>query len=63
MTQVGTAVRRRAGEESGMTTAEYAVGTVATCGLGGLLFKLLTSDTFLDLLRSVFGNALGPFLG
>jgi hypothetical protein len=50
-------------DESGMTTAEYAVGTVATCGVGGLLFKLPTSDTFFELLRSVFGNALGPFLG
>ena len=46
-----------------MTTAEYAVGTVAACGAGGLLFKLLTSDSFLDLLRSIFDNALGPFLG
>jgi hypothetical protein len=63
MNRVATAVQQRALDEAGMTTAEYAVGTIATCGAGGLLFKLLTSDTFLDLLRSVFGNALGPFLG
>lgn len=63
MATLVTPVRERVGQESGMTTAEYAVGTVATCGVGGLLFKLLTSDSFLDLLRSVFGNALGPFLG
>jgi hypothetical protein len=63
MSGVGTTIARRASHESGMTTAEYAVGTVATCGLGGLLFKLLTSDSFLDILRSVFGRALGPFLG
>ncbi len=63
MNSVVTAVQQRALDESGMTTAEYAVGTVATCGAGGLLFKLLTSDSFMDLLRSIFGNALGPFLG
>jgi hypothetical protein len=63
MSHVVTTERQRAMQEAGMTTAEYAVGTVATCGLGGLLFKLLTSDTVLELLRSVFGNALGPFLG
>ena len=62
MTRVGATIARRV-DEAGMTTAEYAVGTVATCGLGGVLFKLLTSDSFLDLLRSVFGRALGPFLG
>ena len=28
--------------EEGMTTAEYAVGTVAAAGLGGLLLKMLT---------------------
>jgi hypothetical protein len=63
MNSVVTAVQKRALDESGMTTAEYAVGTVATCGAGGLLFKLLTSDSFMDLLRSIFSNALGPFLG
>lgn len=63
MSPVVTTARQRVLDEAGMTTAEYAVGTVATCGLGGLLFKLLTSDTVLELLRSVFGNALGPFLG
>ena len=26
-----------------MTTAEYAVGTVAACGFGGILYKILTS--------------------
>ena len=54
MSRLSTTIARRVGDEAGMTTAEYAVGTVATCGLGGLLFKLLTSDSFLDILRSVF---------
>lgn len=30
--------------DRGMSTAEYAVGTVAACGFAGLLIKLLTSD-------------------
>jgi hypothetical protein len=63
MNRVVTTVRKRALDEAGMTTAEYAVGTVATCGAGGLLFKLLTSDSFMDLLNSIFTRALGPFLG
>jgi hypothetical protein len=31
-----------AGREAGMTTAEYAVGTVAACGFAGVLYKVLT---------------------
>ena len=30
-------------DDSGMTTAEYAVGTIAAAGLGGLLLKIVTS--------------------
>lgn len=63
MNRVVASVQQKALDESGMTTAEYAVGTVATCGAGGLLFKFLTSDTFMDLVRSIFDNALRPFLG
>jgi hypothetical protein len=43
--------------ERGMTTAEYAVGTVAACGFGGVLYKLLTSDTVVELLTNVVRRA------
>lgn len=43
--------------EEGLTTAEYAVGTVAVAGLGGLLIKLLTSDAVRDLLWGVLTAA------
>ncbi|MDQ1625832.1 MAG: hypothetical protein QOJ49_1330 [Actinomycetota bacterium] len=49
------AVRR---SDRGMTTAEYAVGTVAACGFGGVLFKLLTSDWVLQMLTSINKRAL-----
>lgn len=63
MNRVVTAVQLRGLDESGMTTAEYAVGTVATCGLGGILLKLLTSETVLGMLKGIFSSAFGPFLG
>ncbi|HQR80574.1 MAG TPA: DUF4244 domain-containing protein, partial [Actinomycetota bacterium] len=37
------AVIQRLASEDGMSTAEYAVGTVAACGFGGILVKLLSS--------------------
>lgn len=46
------------GREAGMTTAEYAVGTVAACGFGGILFKLLTSDSVVKMLKDILERAL-----
>jgi len=44
--------------EAGMTTAEYAVGTLAACGFGGVLFKVLTSDGVASLLAGLVRRAL-----
>ncbi len=46
-----------ASADAGMTTAEYAVGTVAACGFGGILYKVITSDQILGLLRDVIARA------
>ena len=45
----------------GLTTAEYAVGTVAVAGLGGLLLKLLTSDALRDLIWNLISGVLSKF--
>jgi hypothetical protein len=44
--------------DEGMSTAEYAVGTVAACGFGALLFKILTSGFATSLLESIISRAL-----
>jgi len=49
---------RRLGSDSGMTTAEYAVGTVAACGFGGILYKILTSDEVVKMLKEILKRAL-----
>lgn len=43
--------------DAGMTTAEYAVGTVAACGFSGLLYKVVTSPEVMGLLRDVISKA------
>lgn len=48
---------REVDSDAGMTTAEYAVGTVAACGFSGVLYKLVTSDFILELLKGVIGKA------
>ena len=50
-------------DDTGLTTAEYAVGTLAVAGLGGVLLKLLTSDSVRDLLWSIISNAFARFFG
>jgi hypothetical protein len=45
-------------DDSGMSTAEYAVGTVAACGFAAVLYKAVTSDTVGRLLRGVIEQAL-----
>ncbi|MDQ1689210.1 MAG: hypothetical protein QOK42_2185 [Frankiaceae bacterium] len=55
----GAQLRRRLADEAGMTTAEYAVGTVAACGFAGVLLKLLTSHDVLSLLMKLVAHALG----
>jgi hypothetical protein len=48
----------KTGDDGGMTTAEYAVGTVAACGFGGVLYKVLTSDAVIKLLTDILRRAL-----
>lgn len=54
------ALARRLGtvdRDAGMTTAEYAVGTVGACGFGGVLVTVLTSEPVKDLLVRVIEHA------
>jgi hypothetical protein len=47
------------GDERGLATAEYAVATVAACGFGGVLLKILGSATITELLTDLLRKALG----
>ncbi|MEY9848260.1 hypothetical protein ABH940_005361 [Streptacidiphilus sp. BW17] len=51
-------LRRRA-PDAGMTTAEYAVGTVAACGFAALLYKIVTSGAVSSALQGLIRRALG----
>lgn len=44
--------------DGGMSTAEYAVGTVAACGFAALLFKILTSSKVRSLVVNLVTRAL-----
>lgn len=43
-----------------MTTAEYAVGTLGAATCGAVLLQLGTDGWFLEQVRELFAQALGP---
>lgn len=49
--------------DDGLSTAEYAVGTVAVVGFGGVLAKLLTSEWVFVLLQRVIEKAFSVIFG
>lgn len=50
--------RCRDGRDRGMSTAEYAVGTVAAAAFAGLLFKIVTSPEVRKMLLEIIRRAL-----
>ena len=50
---------RRRTPDAGVTTAEYAVGTVAACGFAALLYKVLTGGAVSSALQALVRKALG----
>jgi hypothetical protein len=44
--------------DAGMSTAEYAIGTIAACAFAALLYKVITSTQILDLLTGLVTRAL-----
>lgn len=49
-------------DERGMTTAEYAVGTVAAASFAGVLIKILTDPTLQELILNLIRLLLQTFM-
>ena len=61
--RVGNPVRRRwaavrATGEAGMSTAEYAVGTVAACAFAAVLYRVVTGSSIVKGLTDLVESAL-----
>ena len=50
--------RDRLAEESGMSTAEYAVGTVAACAFAAVLYQVVTGGSVVAALGDLVQSAL-----
>jgi hypothetical protein len=49
---------RGAAAQAGMSTAEYAVGTLAACGFATVLYKVITSGVVSSALSGLIKRAL-----
>lgn len=45
-------------DDTGMSTAEYAVGTIAACAFATVLYKVVTSDAISSALQQLVEKAL-----
>ena len=45
-------------DESGMSTVEYAIGTIAAAAFGAILYTVLTGDSVVSALTNIIGRAL-----
>ncbi|MCX5381705.1 DUF4244 domain-containing protein [Streptomyces sp. NBC_00083] len=54
----GSALRRRARRDDGMSTSEYAVGTLAACAFAAILYKVVTSEGVVSALNQLITKAL-----
>ena len=50
--------RVREEPEAGMSTAEYAVGTVAACAFAAVLYRVVTGGSIVDALGALVTSAL-----
>lgn len=57
----GSTVRERwhgNGSDAGMSTAEYAVGTIAACAFAAVLYQVVTGDSIVSALQDLIDSAL-----
>ncbi len=49
---------RAAAAEDGMSTAEYAIGTIAAAAFGAVLYTVVTGDSIVNALTEIIDKAL-----
>ncbi|KQU28101.1 MULTISPECIES: DUF4244 domain-containing protein [unclassified Rhodococcus (in: high G+C Gram-positive bacteria)] len=58
LTEVGARILMVAREDDGMSTAEYAIGTIAAAAFGAVLYTVVTGDSIVTALTSIIDKAL-----
>ena len=58
MDRAGARVLSMMVEDDGMSTAEYAIGTIAAAAFGAVLYTVVTGDSIVTALTGIIDKAL-----
>jgi hypothetical protein len=61
--RLGAHMTRLVTDEDGMSTAEYAIGTIAAAAFGAILYTVVTGDNIVSALTGIIGKALNTSVG
>lgn len=50
-------------DDDGMSTAEYAIGTIAAAAFGAILYTVVTGDNIVSVLTGIISKALNTSVG
>lgn len=50
-------------DDEGMSTAEYAIGTIAAAAFGAILYTVVTGDNIVTALTGIIDKALNTAVG
>ena len=56
--QLKVRLTRLVADESGMSTVEYAIGTIAAAAFGAILYTVVTGDSIVSALTNIITRAL-----
>lgn len=57
-TEIRARFLRAMANESGMSTVEYAIGTIAAAAFGAILYSVVTGDSIVGALTGIISRAL-----
>ncbi|MGV9824955.1 MULTISPECIES: DUF4244 domain-containing protein [unclassified Gordonia (in: high G+C Gram-positive bacteria)] len=60
---VTEATARLVADDEGMSTAEYAIGTIAAAAFGAVLYTVISGDNIVSALTGIINKALNTSVG
>lgn len=61
--RVNAQVLRLVTDDDGMSTAEYAIGTIAAAAFGAILYTVISGDNIVSALTGIIDKALNTSVG
>lgn len=58
VSEVRSRLTRLAVDDAGMSTVEYAIGTIAAAAFGAILYTVVTGDSIVSALTNIISRAL-----